>query len=124
MLAGRFQNAGRLPRHEARLRQSCEVRAELTSRDPVVEIPAQLVNLSRNGLQIAVSAPLVRDEIVTVHIRDTQQRLDLALRGQVRWYRLLEPQCWGIGCELGEPLSYEALGELFLSGILDTGSPA
>lgn len=123
MLAERFfQNIGRAPRHEVRPRVPCEVRAELSSRHPVVDRPAQLVNLSRNGLQIALSEPLARDEIVTVRIRDAEGRLDVALRGRVRWQRSRGPQSWGIGCELEQPLSYETLGELFLSGILDTGS--
>jgi hypothetical protein len=123
MSPGRFfQNVGRAPRHDVRPRVPCEVRAELSSRDPIIDRPAQLVNLSRQGLQIAVGEPLASDEVVTVRIREVQGRLDVALRGRVRWQRSLGSQTWGIGCELEEPLSYEALGELFLSGVLDMGS--
>ena len=122
MLSGRFfQNAGRAPRHDARPRVPCEVRAELSSRNPIVERPAKLVNLSRSGLQITLGEPLAREEVVTVRIRGAQGMVDVVLRGWVRWQRSLGPQCWSIGCELEQPLSYEALGELFLSGILDMG---
>ena len=123
MLSGRFfQNAGRAPRHDARPRVPCDVWAELSSRHPIVERPAKLVNLSRSGLQITIGEPLAREELVTVHIRDTQGTVEVALKGWVRWQRSLGPQNWSIGCELEQPLSYEALGELFLSGILDMGS--
>ena len=88
----------------------------------MVERPAKLVNLSRSGLQITIGEPLAREELVTVHIRDAQGTVEVALKGWVRWQRSLGPQNWSIGCELEQPLSYEALGELFLSGILDMDS--
>jgi hypothetical protein len=108
----------RRPRHEATASTSCHVWLELISREPCTQRNAELVDLSRQGLQLKLDAPLDPEESVVVRIQHTANRLDLKLTGHTRWQRACEDGRWAVGCLFDEPLGYEILGELFLSGIL------
>ena len=108
----------RRPRHEAITSTSCHVWLELISREPCAQRNAELVDLSRQGLQLKLDAPLEPEESVVVRIQHIATRLDLKFAGRIRWQRACEDGSWAIGCVFDEPLGYEALGELFLSGIL------
>ena len=60
-------------------------------------------------------------EPVVVHIEGEAERLKVALPATVRWQQLGDDGTWAIGCAVTEPVGYEVMGELFLSGILDMG---
>ena len=111
----------RRPRHDAKPDTGCRTWIELPGRKPPAERPARLVNLSRNGLQIAIREPLAPAELLVVHIEGERERLNVALSATVRWQQLGEDGTWAVGCAVTEPIGYEVMGELFLSGILDMG---
>ena len=103
----------RRPRHDAKQDTSCRTWIELPERDPPAECNARLVNLSRNGLQIAIREPLALSEPVVVHIEGEAERLKVALPATVRWQQLGDDGTWAIGCAVTEPVGYEVMGELF-----------
>ena len=45
--------------------------------------------------------------------------VDVTLPGTVRWLRACGPEQWTTGCLFDQAVSYELMGELFLSGILE-----
>lgn len=56
-------------------------------------------------------------------MREENSGIDLHLPGTVRW---CEPRCdgtWSVGCLSSEPLAWETLGELILSGVVSTEAP-
>jgi hypothetical protein len=93
---------------------------ERVSREPVVSCDAELVDLSRNGLQIHAADRFDNDEPVVIHIQQDSTGIDLALSSRVRWQRSGEISAVAVGCVFDQPLGYEEMGELFLSGILSS----
>lgn len=123
MISDRFSRFARHPRSDVQQLLSHDVTAELTQRFPVVVCPATLVNLSRNGLQIFLCEPLMRDERLIVRIHDAKGGPRVALNCTARWRRTGECGCWSIGCEFDTPLSQEVLGQLFLGNPLGVETP-
>jgi hypothetical protein len=78
----------------------------------------KLVDLSRQGVQLRLASPRKPGENLNIRIQCEESRLDATLRGTVRWQKTAGGERWAVGCIFEEELSYELMGELFLSGIL------
>ena len=100
---------------------SCRVWLELTSRQPTAGREAELVDMSRHGLQVRLTGPLEVSEPVVVRIQDSGATMDVALQAKVRWQRPHGQNRWAVGCAFDEAVNYEVLGELFLRGFLNAG---
>ncbi len=82
-------------------------------------IEAELRDLSRQGCQLRVPTPLANGEPVIVRIEQEDSGLQLTIEGTIRWQRPGEG-AWFVGCQASREIDWESLGELFLSGILNT----
>jgi hypothetical protein len=86
-------------------------------------LPATLIDLSRNGFCLEVSSPLVQDETIVLRLLEDDAGMTLSLAGVVRWRHKSGEDRWVVGCSASETLTWEALGELFLNGILKREHP-
>jgi hypothetical protein len=107
----------RAPRHEAvaAAQLNIEVQCESTPTEP---LPAELVDLSRDGFQLCLPSRVAADELVIAHVRDANSSLQLHLTGQVRWQRKSDDGRWFVGFQSLQELDWETMGELFLNEIL------
>ncbi|MFV1965571.1 MAG: PilZ domain-containing protein [Pirellulaceae bacterium] len=122
MAADPRQFVVRRPRHEAVRNDACRAWLEFPHQDlpPVREV--ELVDLSRHGTQLRYARPIEPGASLCIRIHCDEENLDVALQGTVCWQRTFGPARWAAGFVFAEELSYELMGELFLSGILDMGS--
>jgi hypothetical protein len=80
---------------------------------------AQLIDCSRDEIQVLVSHSLDRGERVRVRLRDESSGLQLDVVGNVSAQREAPPSGWSVTCRFDHELDWETLGELFLCGILE-----
>jgi hypothetical protein len=124
MSAQEFCQVVRKPRHQATGDAELRVWLERSDADPAFAAEAQLVDVSRNGLQVQVNSLFATGEAIVVRIVSEQAGLDLSLPGTVQWQRAAENGAWSVGCLFPEPLAWEIIGELFLNQVLATEAPA
>ena len=119
-----WEHVPRKPRHQAVDTAGLQVEVERPDAAARGVVPAELLDLSREGIRLRVGLPLVVRESVTVRLRAEGSAVDVALPCTVRWRRPEEDGTWSVGCESARQLDWETLGELFFSGVLDTEPPA
>ena len=112
----------RRPRHSATGSSPGQVLLETLSENPSDPQEVRLLDLSREGAKLELSSPVPPKAEVVLHVQDDSLGLAVALRGRVRWQRAQGVGRWDLGCLFDEPVAYEVIGELFLSGVLSTGS--
>jgi hypothetical protein len=108
----------RQPRHVATAPDRLCVEVEPRSIPKSEPFRAQLVDLSRQGLQLRIPVPLAVHENVSVRIRDDDSGLSISVSGEVRWQRPAEDGHWFVGCRCQQELNWETMGELFLHELL------
>jgi hypothetical protein len=84
----------------------------------------QLVDFSRNGAKLELATPITPDSAVNLCLQSADKKLSVSLPGHVRWQRRLAEGHWLLGCLFENEVSYEVIGELFLSGVLEMDSPS
>lgn len=87
-------------------------------------IQVELRDLSRTGYQFKTSLPLEIQEAVLLRLRTGELGSELALQGTVRWMRPTNDGTWLVGCRTESPMEWDALGELFLNGVLSPNGPS
>lgn len=108
----------RRPRHEAIPGHGCSLTLEwIASARP---LDVELVDLSRQGLKLHLDAKLPVDARLKLKIVQPANQFTLNVPVTVRWSRQDESGRWSAGCLFDQELSWEAMGELFLNGILCT----
>ena len=118
-----LQYIPRRPRYQANGGQPLLVAVQRSVEHPSAEISAELVDCSRSGFRLRLAAPVEVKEVLTLQIREKQSELHLTLSGVVQWQCCDGPHSWLIGCKTSAELAWETLGELFLTGILNTEAP-
>jgi len=81
---------------------------------------AQLIDCSREAIQLLLAVPLERGERIRVRLRDESSGMQLDVAGAVSAQRDELPSGWSATCRFDQELDWETLGELFLCGILET----
>ena len=76
----------------------------------------QLVDISRQGIQVASAEPLDEGSKVSIGINLQEGEWQVRQTGVVRWCRRDEDGKWRVGCLFDQKLSWELLGELILCG--------
>lgn len=107
----------RKPRYAGNQSHRLEVRLERPA-DPAPAPAAELVDLSRSGMQLRASAPVATGESIVVRLRDVESGVDLSLPATVRSLAPERPGAWRVGCRFTREVPLETLGELFLNDIL------
>jgi len=110
----------RKPRHRAAGSDGLRVEICRIATETAALVRAELVDLSREGLQLHTTMSLPDGEPIIVHIVDKPACIDLTMSAAVRWCRSEQEGRWLIGCQSDGPLPWETLGELFLGEILAT----
>ncbi len=107
------------PRHLATEGSVVEVAAagQANAREPGVN--AELINLSRQGMQIRISKEFVEGEWIETRFGRQDATARFAQRGRVLWVRPDDGQ-WLAGCQFETELDWEAMGELFANNLLET----
>jgi hypothetical protein len=108
----------RQPRHETRNPNRLQVDIQRTSHSPSGSCQAQLVDLSRQGLQLRVPTPLELHENVFIRILDEDSGFSISVSGVVRWQKPADDGHHFAGCQFERELDWETMGELFLNEIL------
>jgi hypothetical protein len=106
----------RRPRHEAQVDVKCRLLLWLENEGDVW--CAQLADLSRQGLRAITHREMPATETVRIQAELTDTLVQLAAAAKVRWVKLQEDGQWTCGLQFEQELSYEVMGELFLSGAL------
>ena len=88
--------------------------------DPGSAVAVELVNLSRSGLQCRSPKALFSGDRVVFEFMDPESDLRLRQEAVVRWQHGEDDQSWLAGCPFSEELSWEVLGEFFLSDVLSS----
>ena len=118
-----WKHVARLPRHSAATKAGIAFQVELSQETGAESTPppikAQLLDVSRQGVQVQTDRSLAEEVAVVVCIRQAGSKFDLRLPATVCWQRTEDEQRWTVGCEFAEQLSWEDYGELFLNGILE-----
>jgi hypothetical protein len=106
------------PRHQVVDPDALHVQLQRRVDDVFGVLSAILLDISRNGFCVQISAPVMEEEGVVLRLHDDNSGMDLTLAGTVRWQREQDDGAWAIGCSADHELAWETLGELFLNGIL------
>ena len=87
-------------------------------------LEAQLLDVSRAGIKLGVEQELAKGTLLTVVVQSADAKCLLRRVCSVRWCKRDGDELlpWHLGVEFPEPLEWEALGELFLHGVLNTGA--
>jgi hypothetical protein len=108
----------RQPRHETTNPARLKVEVRRESALPSGPLRAQLLDLSRQGLQLRVPIALELHERIRVGIRDDDARVSISLSGVVRWQKPADDGHYLVGGQFERELDWETMGELFLNDIL------
>lgn len=119
-----WEFVARGPRHQAAGDPHLQVEVVRDPHQTPAMIEAELVDLSRDGLQLRAPVPLAERETIAVKLRHAESGVDLTLPATVCWCRPQEDGTWSAGCASTERVDWESLGELFLGEILATDEPA
>lgn len=87
-------------------------------------VEAELLDLSRTGLQLRLPCFLEEGRRVAVRLEDTQAQSRLEFQATVRWSRHEPDDTCVVGFALAGGIAWESLGELFLHDLLRTDPPA
>ncbi len=117
-----WNHFARLPRHVAADTTSLSVGVK--SQDAESWQPAQLEDLSRQGIRFRIGEMPRPDEVVEVRLCNKSSAVSATVVAVVRWRGTDGEPGVSIGCEFCEALSWELIGELFLSGALETDGVA
>lgn len=113
----------RRPRHLATGGGGLDVTVRRSSRREPRLVEAELLNLSRRGVQLRVAAELEVRESVTLQLASEASDLQLTRSAEVRWRHPEPSGAWTVGCMFARQVDLETLGELFLSELLATDPP-
>ena len=109
----------RKPRHCVADKAEAHIQLITETESDDVVIPAELIDVSRNGVQLRVAQALHESQPVMVCIRQPGSDLDFHLPSSIIWQRTDEDDRWLVGCQFQQQLNWEDYGELFLHGILE-----
>ncbi|MEQ8786256.1 MAG: PilZ domain-containing protein [Pirellulaceae bacterium] len=111
----------RRPRHVGRRTEIVHVQLRRDEGRLPDVVEAELVDLSRGGLQLVVPTPLSKGEHVQVRISCGENSFDNDVAATVRWLRRTEDgAAWHLGLRFKEELQFDLLGELFLNDALES----
>ena len=113
----------RRPRHRAALPAGLQVRIERVRESVSESVEVELLDLSRTGVRLRTPVPLAVGESITMRLQKEESGLRLTRSGTVRWTSVDQGGTWSAGCLFSQPVDWEELGELFLSGVLSTDRP-
>lgn len=114
-----WNHVARRPRHGGCLAVSLPIELQWGDEENPDTISGRLVDLSRGGIQVAVSLPLESQQPVRVRMRDAEHELNIEVEAVVRWARFnADDNHWHMGLSLAEELDLPVLGELFLNRVL------
>jgi len=99
------------------------VNVERTTNRVPPALPALLVDFSRQGARLRAAVPLEAGEPVTLSFSPARGALDLVLHATVQWQRPAGNDTTAVGCRFVREVDWEAMGELFLCGILARDNP-
>jgi hypothetical protein len=117
------RETARRPRYRLVAGARIQAQVERSTKHSPSLVPVELVDLSRNGCRVKTPVPLEAREPVTVQLWAEPSASKMTLRAIVRWQRPAGNGAWLVGCLADCPIDWDALGELFLSGILSTDEP-
>lgn len=81
---------------------------------------AELLDMSRSGLQLSVPTELAFEELVQVHVENDALGLNLTETAKVRWTREnAETKSWTVGCDILGEIQEDVLEDLIENGLLD-----
>jgi hypothetical protein len=112
----------RRPRHSANEDPQTRIWLEETDSPDLLERDVQLRDFSRKGAKLELAAPMTPNAEVLLHLQNADENLDVAIAGQTCWQRRVDEGSWLLGCNFEKEVTYEVIGELFLSGILEMHS--
>ena len=110
----------RRPRHPVQADDQVAVWVTSQDADQSWHVPATLVDVSRNGCRLfAADGLTLGDKIrLVIDLPDAERRTDVL--AEIRWQKEATNGEREYGLEFLPELEWEFLGELFLSGTLDT----
>ena len=79
---------------------------------------ANLIDISMTGIQICIGSAIESGKQIEVEIV-TKDGCRIIRTCNVQWCQMLEESHYKLGCRFGEQLTYEELGELFLSEAIE-----
>ena len=106
----------RRPRYEVEPHAQCGVTIIVADSNQIVE--GQLSDLSRHGMKLVTHDEVPADSTVAVHAELPTGRIQIAKAATIRWSRLQDDGQWSAGLIFNQELSWELMGEMFLSGVL------
>ena len=112
----------RKPRYEASGNEKLAAEVERSVDGQACAVPAEVLDLSRDGFQLRLPVALTIGEHVCLRLHVEDAGLTLTLPGTVRWQRAADEQ-WLVGCLCDQPVAWESLGELFLNEVLVPDRP-
>ena len=108
-----------IPGNDERLTWEGAVEVQRTASKESGLLQAELLNFSRNGFLLRTAVALQMHESIVGRLRNDEPAIDLTLSAEVRWREREAGGSWLSGCQFPQQVSWETLGELFLSGILN-----
>jgi hypothetical protein len=115
-----FSFVARRPRYEVPPTKQCSITVIVDEGGETFE--GQLGDLSRHGMKMITSAELPTDSTVVVQGDLPTGRIQIAKSATIRWSRLQDDGQWSTGLVFDRELSWELMGEMFLSGVLSIQS--
>ena len=106
----------RRPRHEVQPNAQCGISLILPETGQICD--AQLSDLSRHGMKVICGGELPTESTVVVQADLPTGRIQVAPSATIRWSRLQDDGQWTAGLIFHRELSWEVMGEMFLSGVL------
>lgn len=85
----------------------------------VVEVQGSIVDLSRNGSKVELDAPISNQTHLRLQLKADALTGDVEIAANVCWCRPTDNDRWWIGCAFDEPLSFQILSQLALTGLID-----
>ena len=105
------------PRHQPTATAQLNIEVRRSVGEPR-SLGAELVDFSRDGFRLRVSAPLIVNEPVDVLIEDRNSSFSLAISATTQWQRPESGDTWLAGFRFDRQADWETMGELFLNEIL------
>ncbi len=122
-MAGKKGYVARKPRHQSAGAAKVRVEVMRVAPNSPEPIEVELVDLSREGVQVRAAVPLSVGETITVRLHDERAGLELERQATVRWSDPHQQGIWSAGCEFCQAVDWETLGELFLNDVLSADPP-
>jgi hypothetical protein len=106
----------RRPRYEVEPTARCSVTIIIAGSGQSIE--GWLSDLSRHGMKLVTSEEIPNDTTVAVQADLPTGRIQIASSATIRWSRIQDDGQWSAGLVFHSELSWELMGEMFLSGVL------